>query len=370
MSTLRILMAHWDGAGNQPPQRALARELIRRGHAVHVLSHDSTARGAIADGATFHRLERAIQYNALDAFDPGMEIAYVLEHIWESPLYAEDFRRVAAELKPDVCLVDHSLGSVLADGETSKIPTGVLYHTIYGPDGRDRLVAHITGRPAPSDPARRFRAVLEAKPLVLVFSYPAFSTESGFAPSVHHVGPIREAAAPVPWPRRLPDRPLVLVSLSTSFMRQQATLQRICDAVSSLPVEALVTTGAGVAAGALTVSENVELRAFAPHDQVLDHADLVITHAGHGTMMAAVGAGVPLLCMPMGRDQPGNAARIEALGLGRSLSPDAAPSEIAAVATEMLDDSALRAACQTFAAGVSRFGDLARAAELVEALAA
>jgi MGT family glycosyltransferase len=336
---------------------------------VHVLSHDSTAKGVVADGASFHRLERAVQFSASDVLDPAIEIAHLLDHIWESPLLVEDFRRLAAELRPDVVLVDHSLGSVLIEARTSPAPTGVLYHTVYGPDGRDRMVAHFSGRPLSSDPANSFRALLESLPLVLVFSHAAFNPQTDFPPSVHHVGPIREPSAPAEWPRRYPDRPLVLVSLSTSFMNQQATLQRICDAVSSLPLEALVTTGESVVAAELTAGENVELRAFAPHDQVLDHADLVITHAGHGTVMAAVGAGVPLLCLPMGRDQPGNAARVEALGLGRVLSPAARPGEIAAVATAMLNDPTLGHACRAFAAGLSRFGDLGRAADLVEGLA-
>jgi len=32
-------------------------------------------------------------------------------------------------------------------------------------------------------------------------------------------------------------------------------------------------------------------------------ADLVITHAGHGTLMRALSHGLPLVCLPMGRDQ-------------------------------------------------------------------
>jgi UDP:flavonoid glycosyltransferase YjiC (YdhE family) len=56
---LRVLMAHWDGAGNLSPQRALARPLKRRGHEVHVLSHDTVAERIRADGAVFHRLPTA-----------------------------------------------------------------------------------------------------------------------------------------------------------------------------------------------------------------------------------------------------------------------------------------------------------------------
>jgi hypothetical protein len=41
-------------------------------------------------------------------------------------------------------------------------------------------------------------------------------------------------------------------------------------------------------------------------------ASLVITHAGLGNTMAALGRGVPLLCTPMGRDQFFNAGQVQA----------------------------------------------------------
>ena len=106
-----------------------------------------------------------------------------------------------------------------------------------------------------------------------------------------------------------------------------------------------------------------------PHDEVLPSADLVITHAGHGTVCAGAGAGVPMLCLPMGRDQPGVAERVEALGLGRSLSPDASPEAIGTAVAAMLADAGQRGASRAFAATVSRFGDAARAVALVERVA-
>jgi UDP:flavonoid glycosyltransferase YjiC (YdhE family) len=112
----------------------------------------------------------------------------------------------------------------------------------------------------------------------------------------------------------------------------------------------------------------VELREFVPHDRVMPIADLVITHAGHGTVMAAAGAGVPMLCLPMGRDQPDVAGRVKALGLGRVISPQASTETIREAVVALLADPAQRAASRAFAAGVSRFGDLTRAAEIVEAV--
>ena len=211
-----------------------------------------------------------------------------------------------------------------------------------------------------------FHDLLNHAPMVLATSYPEFGTQRDTASHIHFVGPIREYVAHDPWPRRFPDRPFVLVSLSSMFQGQVSTLRNICEAVSALPIEVLVTTGRGIAPDALSISGNIEVRSFVPHDAVLPSVDLVVTHAGLGTILYSAGAGKPTLCLPNGRDQNDNAARVETLGLGRALAPDAAPAEIGHAIVDMLGDKALREASRSFASGVSRFGDLTHAAELIE----
>jgi UDP:flavonoid glycosyltransferase YjiC (YdhE family) len=82
--------------------------------------------------------------------------------------------------------------------------------------------------------------------------------------------------------------------------------------------------------------------------------------------MYSAGAGKPTLCLPNGRDQHDNAARVEALGLGRMLPPDATPAAIRSAVMDMLGDETLRSVSRSFASGVSRFGELTHAADLVE----
>ena len=72
-----------------------------------------------------------------------------------------------------------------------------------------------------------------------------------------------------------------------------------------------------------------------------------------------------MLVLPNGRDQNDNADRVEALGLGRALSPEATPAMIAEAATALLYDTGVRDNCRAFATRVHRFGELARAADLV-----
>jgi UDP:flavonoid glycosyltransferase YjiC (YdhE family) len=51
----------------------------------------------------------------------------------------------------------------------------------------------------------------------------------------------------------------------------------------------------------------------------------------------------------MGRDQPDNAARVEARGAGLTLSPDAAPSDIRAALARLLEEPAFRGSARRLA---------------------
>ncbi|HTX48207.1 MAG TPA: nucleotide disphospho-sugar-binding domain-containing protein [Caulobacteraceae bacterium] len=368
--TLRVLMAHWDGGGNIPPQRALARELKRRGHEVHVLTHDTLASAVAADGGAFHPVRDLDQWDPARPRSQDEEVDYIMRHVCGSPAFAAALLATYERLSPDVCLIDAMLLSTLAGAVERGLPCAAVNHLAWNPEAGvvaflSSISASLPGRAAGSN----FLGLLESAPLVLATTYREFGAAAVAPPHVRFVGPIREAVAPASWPRRFADRPLVLVSLSSVFQAQNATLRNICDALASLPVEVLVTTGRSVQPQMLPHSESIEARQFVPHDAVLPHVDLIVTHAGLGTLMYGAGAGAPCLCLPQGRDQNDNAARIVELGLGRALPPDAAPQTIREAVAAVLRDDALRARCRAFAAGVSRFGDLQGAGDLVVNLA-
>src|SRR5262249_3956952 len=98
-------------------------------------------------------------------------------------------------------------------------------------------------------------------------------------------------------------RPLVLVGFSTTYQDQAGVLTRVIEALRDLDVRAVVTTGPAIQVRAVPTAPNVHVCPSAPHSAVLDEACAAITHAGHGTVIRTLAAGVPLVCMPMGRDQ-------------------------------------------------------------------
>ena len=95
---------------------------------------------------------------------------------------------------------------------------------------------------------------------------------------------------------------------------------------------------------------------------MLKHAAAIVTHAGHGTVIKALAAGVPVVALPLGRDQLDNAARVVHHGAGLRLKPKASPDAIARAVGRVLNEP-------SFAAGAQRLAD-AIAAETAEDRAA
>jgi UDP:flavonoid glycosyltransferase YjiC (YdhE family) len=78
---------------------------------------------------------------------------------------------------------------------------------------------------------------------------------------------------------------------------------------------------------------------YVPFSRLLPHAAVLVHHGGIGTTAQALAAGLPQLVMPLAHDQPDNAARLERLGVGRSLPPAQFNGPAVARALhELLDD--------------------------------
>ena len=66
---------------------------------------------------------------------------------------------------------------------------------------------------------------------------------------------------------------------------------------------------------------NVHIERYIPLSLLLSHCDLVVNNGGSGTLVAALSHGLPVVIVPITADQPENAARCAALGLGRVIEP-------------------------------------------------
>jgi UDP:flavonoid glycosyltransferase YjiC (YdhE family) len=189
-----------------------------------------------------------------------------------------------------------------------------------------------------------FQPLSQRATLILHATDPTFDVLPARLPAHHrYVGPLRwETPAVAPAFLRTPWPPWVLVSLSTLPQEGEVEIARAAiRALKNDAVRVLVTLTPEHGRSALgAMSDNVSLGEYVPHSIVLPDSRLIISHAGHGTVMKALYYGVPMVLVPWGRDQPGVAARAEALGVATVVPREACTDAVVNQAVRrVLDDS-------------------------------
>jgi rhamnosyltransferase subunit B len=106
----------------------------------------------------------------------------------------------------------------------------------------------------------------------------------------------------------------------------------------------------------------------APFHRLFPRCAAVIHHGGVGTTAKALAAGIPQLVIPFAFDQPDNAARVRALGVGDSLKPSrATPQRLAKTLSAILDGH-LQPQCRACAHKLATDNALDLASDHLEAL--
>ena len=279
--------------------------------------------------------------------------------IWLSPQIAHAVQSMLTSQRFDVAIVDVTMLTAIAACEAAGLPSVLIHHTLPGASWSGPRGARLAGF---VDPVNRVRTELGLEPassfrdLIAVSAHLAATSAALDVPlpwpvPIHYVGALqpRGATADVALPERF-----VLVSFSTTWQRQAAPLQRVIDALAALDRPVVVTTGPALDPGEVIAANNTTVVAHISHRSVLDRVDLVVTHAGHGTVLSSLTAGVPLVCMPMGRDQHDVAARVAAIGAGVVLNIDAPGAEILRAARRVLDDDTFATAARAIAQTIAR----------------
>lgn len=418
----RFLMAIVDGGGTVPPALGVAGELVGRGHAVTVLSDPTVGPSARAAGCDFRPWRAAPHFASLEeqtallaAFEGGNPVlSYRILRdrliCGAAPGFASDVLSAVRDGRPDALLVESAVPGILIGAQAAARPTASLMPNMYmrptpglplmgtgwqparGTAGRTRdavalrVTRAMTGRFVPPlnatlrahglRPIEDLFELLDRCTEVLVLTSPSFDFVPPHLPSnVRYVGP--ELAdpdwagpddGPAAW-RPDGDAPLVLAAGSSVFQRQTDVLRRAAAALGQLPVRGVVTTGRAVEPRDIPAPGNVRVVRAAPHRAVLAEAAAAVTHAGHGSLLKALAAGVPLVCVPMGRDQRDNTVRALRLGVGVRVSRSASPEVLADAVRRVLDEPGYGEAARRFAAVLAEEARTRpRAADRAEAL--
>jgi MGT family glycosyltransferase len=397
---MKILVAGWDSGGGVEAVQTVVGRAIARGHQVRVLGTEGLRARFESAGATFLRYKYApdndLRQPETDLVkdwqsrNPVSQWRRVRDRLLVGPArefcrdVAEELRREAA----DVAVIDTMIPAAMFGAEVTGVRAVIVMHGPYmipradvpplgtglmpakGPLGRlrDRSAAAValavfrSGMPALNraraeaglPPVRDLPDLMGRADRVLVCSSPSYDFGSGSAPAnVRYVGPQLDdhpsEGSADRWAGP-PGQPLVLVGLSSTVMRQETLLQRAADALGQLPVRGLVTTGPAVDPAVISAPRNVTVTRWVRHADVLPRCSAVITHGGHGTVMKALIAGVPLILVPLGRDQPDNAARVVHAGAGVRLRKNASAGPLRAAIARVIADPRYRAAADVMAA--------------------
>ncbi|GAA1571745.1 glycosyltransferase [Leucobacter aridicollis] len=162
------------------------------------------------------------------------------------------------------------------------------------------------------------------------------------------------------------------MSLSTfPFPRLVQTWQRLLDAVVDLPVRVTATTGHALDSETLRAPPHVRLLAWSDRAELMPDASVVVTHGGHGTTLAALAHGVPVLVVPLdlSSDQPGIGRAVERAGVGISLRRGASVAAVRAALSKLIDDTETRRRARELGARLREYdGAVAGAEALIAAL--
>ena len=153
-------------------------------------------------------------------------------------------------------------------------------------------------------------------------------------------------------------RPRVYATLGTVFGAESGDLfERLLRGLAQVDADVLLTVGWGTDPALFGPQpDHIRIEHFVPQDEVLHETDVVVTHGGSGSLMAALAHGIPSVLLPLGADQPHNAERAAELGVARVLdAATATADEIRDSIEASLNDEVMRGR----AAAVAReFGDL------------
>jgi rhamnosyltransferase subunit B len=404
-------------AGDVNPFVMIGRELRRRGHRVTLLSPDVFASSAMRAGLEFVSTGSADEFERVtrnpDLWDPRrggavvfgellrhMRQAYaLLEQLYEprdTMLVGHSlslFTRVFEETHPVAAATIHLSPTVLrSDFEQPVLPSGQdisarprwIKRLLWWAIDRfavDRLLAPELnawraelGLPRVS---RVFKSWVHSPQRVLALFPPWFAQPqqdwpaqlrlTGFVLSDEMCAPPADSGDAGRLNRFLGDGASPVVFAPGSANRHAtAFFQTAIAATAALGRRALLVSPYREHLPS-SLPPHVGHAPYASFSTLFPQAAAVVHHGGVGTSAQALAAGVPQLVMPMGFDQPDNAARLLRLNVARVVYPKHfTPPTVAAALNQILSSDAIASACALNRTRILSDAALARSCDLLE----
>jgi MGT family glycosyltransferase len=391
---LSVFLGAFGQPGHAFPMLALGEALIARGHQV---TYETWTRWREPVEAAGMRFVAAPEYPVFPTRERPLKP-------YEAVVLATaETRRTVRECAPDVVVHDILTLAPAMAAELEGVPVATLIPHVYpaGAPGAPpyafgarlprtavgragwRLLDHPVqaglrrGRAELNDcrrqlglaPIERLHGGLSTQ-LCLVGTLPALEYPRTWPAGTHVVGPLMWEP---PYHEVEPPSgkgPVVLVAPSTAQDPDHDLLRAALLGLAGEPVRVLAATNRKPLPAPVPVAPNTLLVDWVSYSRSMPRADLVITHAGHGTVMRALSSGTPVLAVPHSGDMGENAARVDWAGVGlrlpwRLLSP----ITLRLAVRRALSQARLGVRAREIADWCAHNDGPSRAAELVERLA-
>jgi UDP:flavonoid glycosyltransferase YjiC (YdhE family) len=392
---VRALLGAFGDPGHAFPMIALGRALAARGHDV-TLQTWTRWQGHVQDeGLTF---APAPEYKV---FPTGPEPLNFYEAVVKA---TADTVPLVQRLAPDVVVADIlTLAPALA-AELQGVPCATLIPHVY-PYGPPHFPVYALGARLPRSAAGRAlwrraqtpvakgleqgrrelnhtRAQLGLAPLAhvhggisrelaLVGTFPQLEYPRTWPANVHVVGPLmwEPPARPVEPPPG--DAPLVLIAPSTAQDPEHRLLRAALAGLADAPLRVLATWNRRLPPRPLPVPDNARVVDWVSYSRTMPLCDVVVCHAGHGTLARALSSGCAVVAAPATGDMSENAARVDWAGAGvRVPRRFVSPRPLRLAVERALAEPSIRARARELAAWFDGLDPPDAAAALVEGLAA
>jgi len=381
--SVRVLFSSTRGAGHLQPLLPYARALVARGHEVAVAAPEEVSK-TVRDAGLPHF---PFDHPGDDALAPiwarlrGTSEAEMMT-IAASELFAGVNAKAALPKllattrawRPDLVVRDSvEYGALVAAEAAGVRHARVAVHAVSFEEVFPPLVGApvdalrtAAGLPPDDGASLRAEAVFSSFPASLDRVPDGSRMRAPLRARVVEAAP---SSAPVAWAPVEDPRPLVYITFGTiigSTPHLRSVYRTSLDAVADLPVRALLTTGRGLEPGALgAIPDNVHVEAWIPQRDILPRVAALVCHGGSGTLLGGLAAGLPMVIVPMGADQPHNGRLVAAAGAGIALDKPDADALRAAIRTA-LDEPGLRVQARRLAEEIAGMPTID---ELVDAMA-
>jgi UDP:flavonoid glycosyltransferase YjiC (YdhE family) len=408
-----MLLGAFGDPGHAFPMIALGRALAARGHDVTLQTWKRWQTHVEAEGMTF---APAPEYAVFPSGPEPLDFYEAVVHA------TRDTLPLVRELAPDVVVADIlTLAPALA-AELDGRPRATLIPHVYPHGERDFPIYSLGARLPRGGAGRAFwrqaqraidlglergrvelndtRARLGLSPLdyvhgglsrqlALVATFPQLEYPRAWPAHVRVVGPLmweppardvelpgagagdtRAGVAPAGGRDARAEQPLVLIAPSTAQDAEHRLLRAALRGLADMPVRVLATYNRRLPPRALPVPDNARVVDWVSYSRTMPHCDVVVCHAGHGTLVRALSLGCAVVACPAVGDMNENAARLDWAGAGvRVPRRYIAPRVLRLAVERALAEPTIRRRAHEFAAWADTHEPGALAAQLVERLA-